>query len=116
MVITHQEHLGLPKRLRLASQFVYHAEGGWVNALLNFMGLIALLGLINGLIGDQFLRWIGHPPKESQPPWFTILCAIGLPVVLVLDYLIFSAKSPDLQARRRNASAVKRGPEQGWRP
>jgi hypothetical protein len=95
-VITHQEQIGLPKRLRLASQFVYHAEGGWVNALLNVMGVIALLGLCNGLIGDQFLRWLGHPPKESQPSWFTILCAIVLPVIILLDYLIFSVKSPDI--------------------
>ena len=46
-MITHHEHIGLPKRLRLASQFVYHAEGGWLNALLNLMGLITLLGLFN---------------------------------------------------------------------
>jgi hypothetical protein len=63
-VITHHEHIGLPRRLRLASQFVYHAEGGWVNALLNFVGLIAL------------------------------------PVVILLDYLIFSVKSPDLPHKR----------------
>ena len=43
--VTNREHIGLPKRLRLASQFVYHAEGGWLNALLNVMGLIAFLGL-----------------------------------------------------------------------
>ena len=99
--ITNREHIGLPKRLRLASQFVYHAEGGWLNALLNVMGLIALLGLFNGLIGDQFLRWIGHPPKELQPPWFTLLCAIALPLIILLDYLIFSAKSPDLPHKGR---------------
>jgi hypothetical protein len=100
-MVAHQEHIGLPKRLRLASQFVYHVEGGWVNALLNLIGLIAILGLINGLLGDQFLRWMGYPPKESQPLWFTLACAIGLPLVIVLDYLMFSAKSPDLPHKQK---------------
>ena len=90
--ITHREHIGLPKRLRLASQFVYHAEGGWLNALLNVMGLIAFLGLFNDLIGDKFLRWIGHPPKDSQPRWFTILCAVSFLWVVVLDLIIFSER------------------------
>jgi hypothetical protein len=101
VMITHQEHIGLPKRLRLASQFVYHVEGGWLNALLNVVGLIAIIGLFNGLISDQFLRWMGHAPKESQPPWFTLLCAIALPLVIVLDYLIFSVKSPDLPRKQK---------------
>lgn len=99
--ITNPEHIGLPKRLRLASTFVYHAEGGWVNALLNLVGLFSLIGLLNGLIGDQFLRWIGHPPKDSQPLWFTVVCAVILPIVLLLDYLIFSVMSPDLPHKRQ---------------
>jgi hypothetical protein len=91
----NQQHIGLAKRLRLASEFTYHAEGGWVGAVLNLIGLLALLGLFNGLIGDQFLRWIGHAPKESQPLWFTVVCAAVLPVVLLLDYLIFSVMSSE---------------------
>ena len=100
-MVSHEEHIGLPKRLKLASQFVYHAEGGWLNALLNVIGLVAILGLFNDLIGDQLLRWMGHPPKEPQPSWFTLLCAIALPLVILVDYLIFSVKSPDLPHRRR---------------
>ena len=100
-MVTHQQHIGLPKRLRLASNFVYHVEGGWVNALLNLIGLIAFIGLFNGLVIDQFLHWIGHAPKEFQPLWFTLICAIALPVVLLLDYLLFSVKSPDLPHKRR---------------
>jgi hypothetical protein len=100
-VIINQQHIGLAKRLRLASEFTFHAEGGWVGGVLNFTGLLALLGLFNGLIGDPFLRWIGHPPKESQPLWLTIVCAAVLPVVLLLDYLIFSVMSPDLPHKRR---------------
>lgn len=99
--VTHDEHIGLPKKLRLASQFVYHVDGGWVNALLNVIGLIAIIGLFNGAIIDQVLRWVGHPPAESQPLWFTLGCAIALPVVLLLDYLIFAFKSPDLPHKRR---------------
>jgi hypothetical protein len=97
----NQQHIGLGRRLRLASEFTYHAEGGWVGAVLNFIGLLALLGLFNGLIGDQFLRWLGHAPKESQPLWFTVVCAAVLPVVLLLDYLIFSVMSPDLPHERK---------------
>jgi hypothetical protein len=92
----HHEHIGLSKRLRLASHFVYHVEGGWLNALLNLVGLIALIGLFNALVIDEFLRWVGHPPMEPQPSWFTLVCTIALPAVILLDYLIFSVKSPDL--------------------
>lgn len=98
--VTHHEQLGLPKKLRLASQFAYHNEGGWLNGLSNVIGLIALIGLCN-LVFDEFLRWMGHPPTEPQPLWFTLVCAITLPVVLLLDYLIFSLKSPDLPHKRR---------------
>jgi len=100
-VMITQQHIGLAKKLRLASEFTFHAEGGWVGGVLNFSGLLALLGLFNGLIGDPFLRWIGHPPKESQPLWLTVVCAAVLPVVLLLDYLIFSVMSPDLPHKRR---------------
>ena len=97
----NQQHIGLAKRLRLASEFTYHAEGGWVGAVLNLIGLLALLGLFNGLISDQLLSWIGHAPKEPQPLWFTVVCAAVIPVVLLLDYLIFSVMSPDLPHKRR---------------
>ena len=99
--MTNEQHIGLAKRLRLASEFTYHAESGWAGAVLNFLGLVALLGLFNGLIGDQFLRWIDHAPKQSQPLWFTVVCSAVLPVVLLLDYVIFSVMSPDLPHKRK---------------
>jgi hypothetical protein len=88
MAQTHIPHIGT--RLKLA-----FAEGGSSGALLRFLALFSLLGVINGVFGDRFLRWIGHPPKDSQPLWFTILCAVFFIVVVVLDLIIFSEQKED---------------------
>jgi hypothetical protein len=90
MARAHIPHFGTGKGLRLA-----FAEGGSLGALLRFLGLFSLLGIINGVFGDWFLRWIGHPPKDSQPLWFTILCAVFFLVVVVLDLVVFSERKED---------------------
>jgi hypothetical protein len=87
MAQTHMPHVGT--RLKLAFE-----EGGSFGALLRFLGLFSLLGLINGVFGDWFLRWIGHPPKDSQPVWFTILCAVIF-LVAVLDLIVSSGRKED---------------------
>jgi hypothetical protein len=86
MARIHVSHIGRAK-LKLA-----FAEGGSSGALLRFLGLFSLLGIINGVFGDRFLRWVGHPPKDPQPLWFTILCAVFLLVVAVLDLIIFAER------------------------
>ena len=70
------------KRFKLAARFALH-EGGWRGALLRFAGLLSSLGIINGLI-DWFLRRNGHA-EDAQPLWFTILCVLVFPVVVVAN-------------------------------
>jgi hypothetical protein len=91
------------KRLKLAALFVFCARGGWLDALFRFVGLVSLLGLVQGLILDRFVSWIDflkhgirHTPKDSQPIWVTILCAVVFSGVVLLDVIIFHDRNkPD---------------------
>ncbi len=79
-------------RLKLANQFAYRMSGGWKGMLLQAVLLLSFLGLLGGVAVDPFLRWIGLPPKDSQPIWFTILCAGVFLIIFLLDVLILRKK------------------------
>lgn len=83
-------HLGTAKRLKLA-----FSEGGSLGALLRFVALFSLLGVLNGVFGDWFLRSIGHPPKDAQPLWFTVVCALFFLAAVALDMVICSERKED---------------------
>jgi hypothetical protein len=83
-------HVSVFKRLKLASQVTYCVGGGWRGALLQMVGTLAFLGLLAPILLDPFLRWIGYPPKDSPGIWFTILCAVVLPIVILLDVRLSS--------------------------
>ena len=82
------------RRLKLANELVYRMSGGWKGMLLQSLLLLSFLGLLGGIAVDPFLRWIGHPPKDSQPVWFTILCAGMFLIIFLLD-LFFLRKRTD---------------------
>jgi hypothetical protein len=84
-------HIHAP-HIRRASLKLAFAGGGSLGALSRFIALFSLLGMLNGVFGDWFLRWIGHPPNDPQPLWFTIVCAVVFLVVVVLDLIIFSER------------------------
>jgi hypothetical protein len=53
--------------------------------------LVLLVGLINGGVIEPFMRWIGHPVTDPQAVWFTILCVVALPIILVLTKTVWRA-------------------------
>ena len=75
-------------RVRIAHYIAVGEIGGWKGALLQLVLFISFFGLIGGLALDPILRRVGHPPRDSQPTWFTILCAVVLPIALLLDLLL----------------------------
>ncbi len=75
-------------RVRIAHYIAVGEIGGWKGALLQLVLFLSLFGLLGGVAVDPILRWVGHPPRDSQPTWFTILCAVVLPVALLLDLLL----------------------------
>jgi hypothetical protein len=83
MAHLHAPHLG---RANLKLAF---GGAGWLGTLSQFLGLASLLGIINGALVDGFFRWIGHP-RDPQPLWFTILCAVVFLVVVALDLISLS--------------------------
>jgi hypothetical protein len=80
-------------RLKLASRFVYHMSGGWKGMLLQFALLFSFLGMLGGVAVDPFLRWIGHPPKDSQPVWFTISCAVAFLIIFLFEAFILRKRT-----------------------
>lgn len=88
-MIPDMAHIHVPHVGRAGLKLAF-AGGGSLGALLRFVGLASLLGIINGVFGDWILRLIGYPPKDPQPLWFTILCAVVFLVVVGLDLIIFS--------------------------
>jgi hypothetical protein len=46
--------------------------------------LFLSVGVLNGVVIEPFMRWLGHPVTDTQAAWFTILCVVTLPVILVL--------------------------------
>lgn len=77
------------KRLKLAVRAVWWETGGFRGMLFELIIVVSFLGLLAGTVFIPFLRWIGHPPKDSQqqPVWFTILCAAVFLLALLLTAL-----------------------------
>jgi hypothetical protein len=71
------------RRLQLSLHIAWD-NLNWKEELLDAAQLISVLGLLSGVAVEPFLRWVGHPLKDRQPVWVTVLCGTVLILLPIL--------------------------------
>jgi cytochrome c biogenesis protein CcdA len=79
--------LGVATALLIVLMEVVSNKQHFADVLGGIVYIFSGLALAGGLVVDPFLRWVGHPAKDPQPVWFTVLAAVMLSVALLLDAL-----------------------------